>query len=75
MARDGPDTATADFFVCVGAQAELDFGGKRDPYGQGFAAVGKVVKGMDVVRAIQAAPADGRTLKPPVKTTVVKRLP
>ena len=31
MARDGPDTATSDFFLCVGDQPELDFGGKRNP--------------------------------------------
>jgi peptidyl-prolyl cis-trans isomerase A (cyclophilin A) len=67
MARDGPDTATSDFFICLGDQPELDFGGKRNPDGQGFAAFGRVVRGMDVVRAIQQAPADGQTLKPPVR--------
>jgi len=66
MARDGPDTATADFFICIGDQPDLDFGGKRNPDGQGFAAFGRVVKGMDVVRRIQAAPAQGQALKPPV---------
>jgi peptidyl-prolyl cis-trans isomerase A (cyclophilin A) len=75
MARDGPDTAQADFFVCVGDQPELDFGGKRNPDGQGFAAFGKVTKGMDVVRAIQKSPAKGQTLEPPVKTVEVRRLP
>jgi peptidyl-prolyl cis-trans isomerase A (cyclophilin A) len=70
MARDGPDTATGDFFVCIGDQPELDFGGKRNPDGQGFAAFGRVVKGMDVVRKIQRSPADGQTLTPPV--TIVK---
>ncbi len=29
LARDGPGTATSDFFVCVGAQPELDHGGRR----------------------------------------------
>jgi len=67
MARAGPDTATADFFVCIGDQPELDFGGKRNPDGQGFAAFGRVVKGMDVVRAIQAGPAQGQRLTPPVR--------
>ena len=67
MARNGPDTATGDFFICIGPQPELDFGGKRNPDGQGFAAFGKVVKGMDVVKKIQAAPAEGQTLTPPVK--------
>jgi peptidyl-prolyl cis-trans isomerase A (cyclophilin A) len=72
MARDGPDTATSDFFICVGDQPELDFGGKRNPDGQGFAAFGKVSKGMDVVRKIQAAPAEGQTLTPPVKILKVR---
>ncbi|MDB5313686.1 MAG: ppiA [Gemmataceae bacterium] len=75
MARDGPDTATSDFFICVGDQPELDFGGKRNPDGQGFAAFGRVVKGMDVVKKIQQAPADGQTLKPPVKILTVARRP
>jgi peptidyl-prolyl cis-trans isomerase A (cyclophilin A) len=73
MARDGPDTATADFFLCIGDQADLDFGGKRNPDGQGFAAFGKVVRGMDVVRKIQAAPAEGQGLKPPVKILTARR--
>jgi peptidyl-prolyl cis-trans isomerase A (cyclophilin A) len=73
MARDGPDTATSDFFVCVGDQPELDFGGKRNPDGQGFAAFGKVVKGMDVVKKIQASKVDGQTLTPPVKIRKVRR--
>jgi peptidyl-prolyl cis-trans isomerase A (cyclophilin A) len=67
MARDGPDTATSDFFICIGDQPSLDFGGKRNPDGQGFAAFGHVVGGMDVVRRIQAAPADGQSLTPPVR--------
>ena len=75
MARDGPDTATGDFFVCVGDQPELDFGGKRNPDGQGFAAFGRVVKGMDVVKKIQAAPAEGQALKPAVAITAARRLP
>jgi enterochelin esterase family protein len=73
MARDGPDTATSDFFFCIGDQPELDFGGKRNPDGQGFAAFGKVVKGMDVVRQIQAAPEKGQTLSPAIKILKVTR--
>jgi peptidyl-prolyl cis-trans isomerase A (cyclophilin A) len=74
MARDGPDTATSDFFICIGAQPELDFGGKRNPDGQGFAAFGHVVRGLDVVRAIQRSPADGQALKPTVKIIRGRRL-
>src|SRR5713101_3912660 len=75
MARDEPDTATSDFFICIGDQPELDFGGKRNPDGQGFAAFGRVVKGMDVVKKIQAAPASGQKLTPPVKIRQVARKP
>jgi len=73
MARDGPDTATSDFFICIGDQPELDFGGKRNPDGQGFAVFGRVTKGMDVVKKIQAAAADGQTLSPPIKILRITR--
>ncbi|GIW87162.1 MAG: hypothetical protein KatS3mg108_1486 [Isosphaeraceae bacterium] len=74
MARDGPDTARADFFICVGDQPELDYGGKRQPDGQGFAAFGRVVRGMEVVRAIHEAAAEGQMLRPPVRIQRVIRL-
>jgi peptidyl-prolyl cis-trans isomerase A (cyclophilin A) len=74
LARDGPDTATSDFFVCVGAQPSLDFGGERNPDGQGFAAFGRVVSGMEVVRRIHAAPATGQSLAPPVKILGAARI-
>ncbi len=74
MARLGPDTATSDFFICIGDQPELDFGGKRNPDGQGFAAFGRVIKGMDVVRKIQLSPAEGQRLTPPIKILKIKRL-
>ena len=73
MARDGPDTATSDFFICVGDQPELDFGGKRNPDGQGFAAFGRVMLGMDVVARIHGAPAEGQTLEPPVRIVNIVR--
>ena len=53
MARDEPDTAAAEWFICVNDQPSLDFAGARNPDGQGFAAFGRVTKGMDVVRHIQ----------------------
>jgi peptidyl-prolyl cis-trans isomerase A (cyclophilin A) len=63
MARGGPDSARSDFFICVGDQLSLDFGGARNPDGYGFAAFGRVVSGMNVVRAIHRAPADGETVR------------
>ncbi len=74
MARDKPGTATSSFFICVGDQPELDFGGRRNPDGQGFAAFGRVVKGMEVVRRIQRQPADGQTLKRPVQILSISRV-
>lgn len=67
MARDGPDTATSDFFICIGDQPSLDFGGKRNPDGQGFAAFGRVSSGMDVVRRIQRSPAKAQMLTPAIR--------
>jgi peptidyl-prolyl cis-trans isomerase A (cyclophilin A) len=73
MARAGTDTATHEFFICVGDQPELDFAGRRNPDGQGFAAFGRVVRGMDVVRRIHAAPAAGERLTPAIPITRVRR--
>lgn len=66
MARSGPESAQDSFSICIGDQPELDFGGKRNPDGQGFAVFGKVTKGMDLVRKIQSLPAEGQKLKPPL---------
>lgn len=74
MARAGPDTARAQFFICVGDQASLDFGGARNPDGQGFAAFGRVIEGMDVVRRIQERAADGQQLVDVVGIESVRRL-
>jgi peptidyl-prolyl cis-trans isomerase A (cyclophilin A) len=67
MGRSLPDSATSDFYICLDEQPELDFGGKRNPDGQGFAAFGHVIRGMEVARKIQASPAQGQKLTPPVK--------
>ncbi len=56
MSRFGIDTAQAAFFICINDQPALDFGGRRYPDGQGFAAFGRVIEGMDIVRQIQQAP-------------------
>jgi peptidyl-prolyl cis-trans isomerase A (cyclophilin A) len=80
MARGSADSATSDFFICIGDTPELDFGGRRNADGQGFAAFGQVISGMDVVRKIQASPtqvgADGRpaqALNPPITITKAYR--
>ena len=79
MARLGPDTATASFSIVIGNQPEMDFGGRRNPDGQGFAVFGRVIRGMDVVKAIQASPTGptgpygSESLVPPVKILSASR--
>jgi peptidyl-prolyl cis-trans isomerase A (cyclophilin A) len=83
MARgNAADTATNQFFICIGDQPVLDFGGKRNADGQGFAAFGRVIIGMDVVEAIQRAPVSKdpqdpkvlrQTLAPPIVITKAYR--
>ena len=75
IARTQAYTATSSFFICIGDQPSLDFGGARNPDGQGFAAFGQVVSGMDVVRKIQLSPADGQTLNPPLRILKISWLP
>ena len=74
MARSEPNSATSSFFICIGDQPELDFGGKRNPDGQGFAAFGRVTQGMDVVRRIQMSPAEGQALVPLVRILSIVRV-
>ena len=74
MARDAPGTATTEFFVCVGDQPGLDFGGENNPDGQGYAAFGKVVKGMNVVRKIYDQPEQDQSFTPPVAIISITRV-
>ena len=68
MARGQADSATSGWFICINDQPSLDYGGARNPDGQGFAAFGRVVQGMEVVRKIQQAPnTDAQRLTPPIK--------
>ena len=83
MARGAPDSATSGWFICINDQPSLDFGGARNADGQGFAAFGRVVRGMDVVRKIQNAPSstnrttneEAQRLTPPIKILKAARVP
>lgn len=87
MARNGPDTATSEFFILLDDQPSLDFGGKRFDDAQGAAAFGRVTAGLDVVRTINQQPVSDRqatpdnplthtqNLTPPVPITAVCRFP
>jgi peptidyl-prolyl cis-trans isomerase A (cyclophilin A) len=82
MARGEPGTASTEFFICIGDQPALDFGGNRNTDQLGFAAFGHVVDGMDVVKTIHSSPSDtpidddyfkGQILEEPVLIEQVAR--
>jgi peptidyl-prolyl cis-trans isomerase A (cyclophilin A) len=76
------DSATSGFVICLEDTPSLDFGSKRYPDGEGFAAFGRVVKGLDVVRRIQQQPTNDKaetamgkqSLTPPVTITRMSRM-
>ncbi|MDI3334787.1 peptidylprolyl isomerase [Defluviimonas aestuarii] len=83
MARAEAGTASSEFFIAVGDQPGLDYGSGRNDDGLGFAAFGRVIEGMEVVRTIHGKPADGsvdipylkgQMLTEPVTIEVVTRL-
>jgi peptidyl-prolyl cis-trans isomerase A (cyclophilin A) len=74
LARNAPGSAAAEFFICIGDQPELDFGGRRNPDGQGFAAFGQVVSGRDVVEALYRQGQAEQFLKVPIPLRRVRRL-
>lgn len=74
MARLEPGTASSEFFICIGKQPELDYGGERNSDGQGFAAFGKVIKGMDVVKKIHVLKNTNQILDTMVKIESISRI-
>ncbi|KKB80972.1 hypothetical protein VW35_01990 [Devosia soli] len=73
MARFAPGSAGSEFFICIGDEPELDFGGHRNPDGLGFAAFGTVTEGEDTVRRIFARAEATEKVKNPVKFTSARR--
>ena len=83
--RFAPGTAQSDFTIMVGPQTYLDAGpgsGSGDPFG--FAVFGRVIEGMDVVRAILNAPTSptegqgamrGQMITPRVRILTARRVP
>ena len=81
MARTTPGSAQGDFFITIGG---FDAGTGQKGDDLGFAAFGRVVEGMDVVRKLLQAPVSptngeregmkGQMLEPPVKVINAERL-
>ncbi|MBK3518611.1 peptidylprolyl isomerase [Carboxylicivirga marina] len=74
MARLEPGSASSEFFICIGSQPELDYGGKRNADGKGFAAFGRVVHGIDVVKKIHVLENTNQMLDAMVKIESIRRL-
>jgi peptidyl-prolyl cis-trans isomerase A (cyclophilin A) len=74
MARNKPGTASSEIFICINDQPELDYNGKRNPDGQGFAAFGRVKSGMEVVKMIQRQSSIEQILIKTIKVNSIKRI-
>lgn len=74
MARNKPGTASSEFFITIGQQPELDYGGQRNKDGQGFAAFGRVIEGMEVVHRIHEHPDTNQFFPEPVKIISISRV-
>lgn len=84
MARYAPGSATGDFFIVLGKMPGMDAHPEAAGDNQGFAVFAHVVEGLDVVKAIVAAPKSptagegvmkGQMLEQPVKIITARRVP
>ena len=73
MARTAAGTATTEFFICIGDQTSLDAGRGGTKDSLGFAAFGKVIHGMSIVRKIQATKSNGDQFSEKIKIINIKR--
>lgn len=80
MARNAPGTAMGDFFITIGRAPSMDAAGDYP----GYAAFGRVVSGMDVVKRILAAPTipnagdeamRGQLIRRPIRILTARRVP
>jgi len=74
LARTTPGTASSEFFICVGDQPAYDYGNDANPDKLGYAAFGRVVKGMDIVKMIHEQPENGETFAPSIKINNIVRM-
>jgi peptidyl-prolyl cis-trans isomerase A (cyclophilin A) len=74
MARLAPGTASTEFFIVIGDQKAYDYGGDANVDGQGFAAFGRVIEGMDVVKDIHEQPDNETNFTPPIAIKNIVRL-
>ena len=74
IARDkDPGTGGSEFFIAIGSTNRL-LDADQSPDHYGYAAFGRVIRGMDVVRRIQHSPAKAQRLSPPIRILSTTRL-
>ena len=74
MARLAPGTASSEFFIVIGNQPAYDYGGDANSDGQGFAAFGRVIEGMDVVKQIHDQSDNETNFTPQISIKNIIRL-
>jgi peptidyl-prolyl cis-trans isomerase A (cyclophilin A) len=74
LARSEPGTANTEFFIVIGDQPAYDYGGTANPDKQGFAAFGRVIEGMDIVKDIHKQPDNQTSFTPPIVINDIVRL-
>lgn len=73
FAREEPGSASSEFFITLSDLPGFDFGGENNADGQGYAAFGKVISGMDIVRKIYRKPETDQYFDPPVMIVDIQR--
>lgn len=73
LARTTPGTASTEFFICVGDEPGLDYGGENIADKQGYAAFGKVIKGMEIVLKVYRQHEVDQYFDPPITIFSIKR--
>ncbi len=68
LARTTAGTANSEFFICIGDQSGYDSSKAFSADGLGYAAFGRVISGMEIVREIQNQPANGQAF---TKATII----
>lgn len=83
MGRLAPNSATSDYFICIGDSPYLDSDPTKPGDNAGYATFGRVIEGMDVVKAILASPVSptlgtgamkGQMLAPRIKLMTARRV-
>ena len=73
LAREEPGSASSEFFITLSDLPGFDFGGENNADGQGYAAFGRVISGMDIIRKIYRKPETDQYFDPPVMIVDIQR--